>query len=48
MLRHGCGFALANRGHDTRLMQGYLGHADTRKTTIYTRTNARKFESIWN
>lgn len=48
MLRHGCGFALANRGHDTRLIQDYLGHADIRNTTIYTRTNARRFEHIWD
>lgn len=25
MLRHGCGFALANKGHDTRALQAYLG-----------------------
>jgi type 1 fimbriae regulatory protein FimB/type 1 fimbriae regulatory protein FimE len=26
MLRRACGFALANRGHDTRALQAYLGH----------------------
>lgn len=26
MLRHACGYALANKGHDTRAMQGWLGH----------------------
>lgn len=25
MLRHGCGYALANQGLDTRLIQDYLG-----------------------
>ena len=25
-LRHACGFALANAGHDTRALQSYLGH----------------------
>jgi integrase len=25
MLRHGCGYALANQGHDTRALQAYLG-----------------------
>jgi integrase len=25
MLRHACGFALANKGHDTRALQAYLG-----------------------
>ena len=26
MLRHGCGYALANAGHDTRSQQAWLGH----------------------
>ena len=26
MLRHACGYALANKGHDTRALQAYLGH----------------------
>lgn len=26
MLRHACGFTLANKGHDTRALQAYLGH----------------------
>jgi site-specific recombinase XerD len=26
MLRYACGFALADRGADTRLIQDYLGH----------------------
>jgi integrase len=26
MLRHACGYALANTGHDTRLIQDWLGH----------------------
>ena len=26
MLRHACGYALANKGHDTRAIQGWLGH----------------------
>ena len=29
MLRHSCGFFLANRGHDLRLIQDYLGHRDS-------------------
>lgn len=48
MLRHGCGFALADMGHDTRLIQDYLGHKDIKNTVIYTRTAARRFESIWD
>jgi Phage integrase family len=27
-LRHSCGFALADKGHDLRLIQDYLGHRD--------------------
>ncbi len=47
MLRHGCGFALANLGHDTRLIQDYLGHKDIRNTTIYTQTSAKRFADVW-
>ena len=28
MLRHACGYALANRGHDTRALQAHLGHKE--------------------
>jgi type 1 fimbriae regulatory protein FimB len=48
MLRHGCGFALANKGKDTRLIQDYLGHKDIRNTVKYTRTAARRFEGLWD
>src|SRR5215218_4179124 len=34
MLRHGCGFALANSGkHDTRAIQEWLGHRNIQHTT---------------
>ena len=36
MLRHACGYKLANAGKDTRSLQGYLGHRDIRSTAIYT------------
>jgi hypothetical protein len=32
MLRHGCGYALANAGHDTRALQAYLGHKNIQHT----------------
>src|SRR5262249_9756590 len=32
MLRHACGFALANAGHDTRAVQAYLGHRNIQHT----------------
>ena len=34
-LRHSCGFTLANRGHDLRLIQDYLGHRDPKHTVHY-------------
>ncbi|HJU17935.1 MAG TPA: tyrosine-type recombinase/integrase [Stellaceae bacterium] len=47
MLRHSCGFSLANRGHDLRLIQNYLGHRDPKHTVRYTRTAASRFEGLW-
>jgi type 1 fimbriae regulatory protein FimB len=48
MLRHSCGFALANKGADFRVIQDYLGHRDPRHTVRYTRTSARRFEGLWD
>ena len=48
MLRHSCGFALANKGCDTRLVQDYLGHRNITHTQIYTRTAAVRFEGLWD
>jgi site-specific recombinase XerD len=36
MLRHGCGYALANAGHDTRAIQDWLGHRSIQRTVRYT------------
>lgn len=47
MLRHSCGFYLANRGHDLRLIQDYLGHRDPKHTVHYTRTAGNRFEGLW-
>ena len=47
MLRHSCGFALANRGYDLRLIQDYLGHRDPKHTVRYTRTAGKRFEGLW-
>jgi type 1 fimbriae regulatory protein FimB len=47
MLRHSCGFALANKGYDLRLIQDYLGHRDPRHTAHYTRTAAVRFDGLW-
>ena len=48
MLRHSCGFALANKGCDTRLIQDFLGHRNIRNTQLYTRTAAARFEGLWS
>ena len=36
MLRHACGYALANKGHDTRAIQGWLGHRSITSTAVHT------------
>ncbi len=43
MLRHACGFALANRGMDARSLQAYLGH----HTVRYTEMSPTLFKGIW-
>lgn len=47
MLRHACGFALANRGHDTRSLQAYLGHRCIQHTVRYTELTATRFRNFW-
>ena len=42
-----CGFAFADRGHDLRLIQDYLGHRDPKHTVHYTRIAGSRFEGIW-
>ena len=48
MLRHACGFKLANEGQDTRAIQEYLGHADISHTVTYTELAADRFEGFWD
>lgn len=47
MLRHSCGFYLLEKGHDSRVIQEYLGHASIRSTAIYTRLTGKAFEGLW-
>jgi type 1 fimbriae regulatory protein FimB/type 1 fimbriae regulatory protein FimE len=47
MLRHSCGFALANRGHDTRALQAYLGHRNIQHTVRYTELSPIRFKDFW-
>lgn len=48
MLRHACGFDLANRGADTLLIKNFLGHANIQNTMIYTERAGRRFEILYN
>ncbi len=48
MLRHSTGFYLANKGHDTRSIQSYLGHANIKNTVIYTALSHQRFNEFWN
>jgi integrase len=47
MLRHACGYALANAGHDTRALQAYLGHRNIQNTTRYTALAPDRFKGFW-
>jgi site-specific recombinase XerD len=47
MLRHACGFALANAGHDTRALQAYLGHRNIQHTVRYTELAPDRFKGFW-
>jgi type 1 fimbriae regulatory protein FimB/type 1 fimbriae regulatory protein FimE len=47
MLRHACGYALANRGTDTRTLQAYLGHRSIHSTVRYTELAPGRFKNIW-
>ena len=47
MLRHACGFKLANDGQDTRAVQHYLGHKNIQHTVRYTELSAARFNGFW-
>lgn len=47
MLRHACGYALANKGHDTRALQAYLGHRNIQHTVRYTELAPTRFMDFW-
>jgi len=46
MLRHACGFALANKGHDTRVLQAWLGHKNIQHTVRYTELAPGRFKDF--
>ena len=47
MLRHACGFKLANDGQDTRALQLYLGHKNIQHTVRYTELSPSRFRNFW-
>jgi integrase len=47
MLRHACGFKLANDGVDTRALQAYLGHRNIQHTVRYTELAPTRFKGFW-
>lgn len=47
MLRHACGFYLANKGTDTRTIQSYLGHKSIQHTVRYTDLASGRFKSLF-
>ena len=47
ILRHACGFALANKGHDTRALRAYLGHRNIQHTVRYTELSPGRFKDFW-
>ena len=47
MLRHSCGYKLANDGVDTRALQHYLGHRNIQHTVRYTEMSSERFKNFW-
>ena len=47
MLRHACGYKLANDAQDTRVIQDYLGHASITSTVRYTQLSAVRFKGLF-
>jgi integrase len=47
MLRHACGYTLADKGHDTRALQAYLGHRNIQHTVRYTELSPTRFKDFW-
>lgn len=48
MLRHACGFYLANKNTDTRAIQQYLGHRNIQHTVRYTELAPQRFQDFWD
>ena len=48
MLRHACGYYLANKNVDTRTVQAYLGHRSIQHTVRYTELAPGRFSDLWD
>jgi site-specific recombinase XerD len=47
LLRHACGCALANEGHDTRAIQAWLDHRSITGTAICTALAPNRFKDLY-
>lgn len=47
-LRHACGYALVNRGVDTRTLQAFMGHRSITSTTRYAALAPGRFKNLWS
>jgi len=47
MLRHACGFTLANNNTATATIQEYLGHRSIQNTAVYVAQNTERFRNMW-
>jgi type 1 fimbriae regulatory protein FimB/type 1 fimbriae regulatory protein FimE len=47
MLRHACGYKLANDGVDTRALQAYLGHKNIQHTVRYSELAPDRFKGFF-
>ena len=47
MPRHACGFAPANKGHDTRAFLAYLVHRNIHHTVRYSQLPPGRFKDLW-
>ncbi len=47
MLRHSCGYYLANRGIDLRAIQAYMGHRNVQNSVRYTELSDQRFKTFW-
>jgi site-specific recombinase XerD len=45
--RRSCGYALVNKGHDTRAIQGWLSHRSITSSAVYTALAPNRFKDFW-